>query len=166
GIAAVGRRLLGPWPAIAAVAVLATTDTFFRYGGAVRLDPPLVLLANAAAVPALLGWRSRRSWLLACSFAALAMLVKPPFGLVPFLAASGARAMRDRSWTPLILGALGVLLACMPLLAFLAADRTILHAGWWDGFLRDQVLGSAMGTRTDGSPEWWFPLATLAGRFW
>ncbi|HEY6913030.1 MAG TPA: glycosyltransferase family 39 protein, partial [Myxococcales bacterium] len=162
----VGGVLLGPWAGIAAGLALATTETFFHYGGAVRLDPLLVLLANAACVPALLGWRSRRSWAIASALAALAMLVKPPFGVVPFVAAAIARAVADRSWRPLWRGAVGAALACVPVLAFLALDRTVVHAGWWSGFVENQLLSSALGRRPDGSPQWWFPFFTVAGRFW
>jgi len=166
GVAAVGTRLFGRWPTIAATLVLATSDTFFRYGGAVRLDPALMLLSNAAAVPALLGWTSRTAWLGASGLAATAMLVKPPFGLIPFIAAAGSSAVFERSWRPVLRGMLGALLACIPLVAFLLLDRLAIHGGWWDGYLRNQVLASAFGNRPDGSTEWWFPLATIAGRFW
>jgi 4-amino-4-deoxy-L-arabinose transferase-like glycosyltransferase len=166
GILEIGKRLLGVWPAIAGTLVLATTDSFFGYGGAVRLDPLLVLLANAAAVPELLRWRSRRSRVAACGLAAGAMLVKPFFGLVPFVAAAASNAACERSWRPLGRGMAGALLAAIPLFFFLVLDRLALHAGWWDGYLRNQIVGSALGTRPDGSPQWWFPLATIAGRFW
>ncbi|HET7788437.1 MAG TPA: glycosyltransferase family 39 protein [Myxococcales bacterium] len=161
-----GDALLGRWAGLAAGLVLATTETFFRYGGAVRLDPLLVLLSTAACVPALLGWRSRRSWAIASALAALAMLVKPPFGLVPFFASAAARAIVDRSWRPLARGALGAAVACVPVVAFLAVDRAVLHAGWWTGYVQSQLLGSALGRRTDGSTQWWFPFLTVAGRFW
>jgi len=28
------------------------------------------------------------------------------------------------------------------------------------------LLGSALGRRPDGSPQWWFPFLTVVGRFW
>src|SRR5205085_8872334 len=97
GLAVAGRKLLGEWPALAAVLVLATTETFFRYGGATRLDPLLVLVANAAAAPILLGSRGAAGWASAGFGAAAAVLVKGPFGILPLIAASGARAIADRS---------------------------------------------------------------------
>ena len=38
GVGLVGRRLMGDWPALAAMLVLASTETFFRYGAQTRLD--------------------------------------------------------------------------------------------------------------------------------
>ena len=166
GLAVAGRKLLGEWPALAAVLVLATTETFFRYGGATRLDPLLVLLANAAAVPFLLGWRRWPAIAVAGILAALATLVKGPFGLVPLLAAAGARAWADRSFQPLARGVAAALLASLPLLGFLMADHFWLYGGWWETYGLGQLLASATGARSDGSLHWWFPLATVIGRFW
>jgi 4-amino-4-deoxy-L-arabinose transferase-like glycosyltransferase len=166
GVALAARRLIGAWPAVLATFVLATTDTFFRYGGETRLDPLLVLLANAAAWPILVGPASRRSWLVATGIASLAMLVKGPFGLVPFLAAACARAWADRSLRPMLYGMGGAAVACLPLMGFLLLDDIRWHAGWWDGYFRSQLLSSATGARPDGNRQLWYPLATVAGRFW
>lgn len=166
GVALAARRLLGAWPAVLATLVLATTDTFFRYGGETRLDPLLVLLANAAAWPILVGPASRRSWFVASGIASLAMLIKGPFGLVPFLAAACARAWADRSLRPMLYGMGGAAAACLPLMGFLLLDDIRWHAGWWDGFFRSQLLSSATGARPDGNKQFWYPLATVAGRFW
>jgi len=166
GVFIIGRRMLGTWPAVLATLVLATTDTFFRYGAATRLDPVLMLLANAAAAPILLGAESAGAWVAAISAAALATLVKGPFGLVPFVAAAAARSWGDRSRKPLLIAATGAVLASAPLIGFLLIDRSFLHAGWWDVYFRLQVLGSATGLRTDGETGFWYPFVTIAGRFW
>jgi 4-amino-4-deoxy-L-arabinose transferase-like glycosyltransferase len=158
-VAAIARRLLGPWPAVASTLVLATTETFFRYGGATRLDPLLMLLANAAAAPVLLG--QALPWAAAAPAAALAVLVKGPFGVLPLVAACGARAIADRSPRILLRGALATVLALLPAAAFVA-----LAPGWWETYGRSQLFGSALGARSDGSLEPWFPLLTVAGRFW
>src|SRR5687767_8530330 len=50
-----GTRLLGARAGLAAMLVLATTESFFAYGGRSKLDPPLVLLATLGATPLLLG---------------------------------------------------------------------------------------------------------------
>lgn len=160
-VAWIARRMLGAWPAIAATLVLALTETFFRYGGATRLDPPLVLLANLAAAPVLLGATGAASWAFAGVTAAAAVLVKGPFGILPLIAACGARAILDRSPKTLLAGALTGGLALVPAVAFV-----VLGPGWWDTYGRNQLFASAVGARTDGAPQPWFPLLTLSGRFW
>lgn len=160
-VAFIGRRMLGAWPAIAATLVLATTETFFRYGGATRLDPLLVLLANAAVALVLLGSGGAAPWALAGAAAAGAVLVKGPFGIVPLIAACGARALVDRSPRTLFSGAITAALALVPAIAFVA-----LAPGWWETYGRNQLFASAVGARTDGATQPWFPLVALAGRFW
>ncbi len=164
--AGIGTKLLGEWPALIATLTLAATETFFRYGAEIRLDPLLVLLANAAALPALFGTTRRGPWIAATLFAALAVLVKGPFGLVPLVAAAVARTALDRSAAVLVRAVLVAALACVPIAAFLLLDRAVLHAGWWEAYGQRQLFASATGARTDGSTEWWFPFATIAGRFW
>ncbi len=166
GVGLVGRRLMGDWPALAAMLVLASTETFFRYGAQTRLDGLVVLFGNAAAVPAILGSRRAAHWFVAAVSAALAVLVKGPFGLVPLVAAASARAIVDRSASALTRGVLVAVTASTPTLAFLLLDRSVLHAGWWGSYVHDQLLSSAVGMRTDGSLHWWFPFASVAGRFW
>jgi 4-amino-4-deoxy-L-arabinose transferase-like glycosyltransferase len=166
GVGLVGRRLMGDWPALAAMLVLASTETFFRYGAQTRLDGLVVLFGNAAAVPAILGSRRAAHGFVAAVCAAVAVLVKGPFGLVPLLAAVAARAIVDRSASTLIRGLLIAVAASIPTLVFLLLDRSILHAGWWASYVQGQVVSSAMGRRTDGSLQWWFPFASVAGRFW
>ena len=68
GVGLVGRRLMGDWPALAAMLVLASTETFFRYGAQTRLDGLVVLFGNAAAVPAIARLSTSCSLVRGCSF--------------------------------------------------------------------------------------------------
>jgi 4-amino-4-deoxy-L-arabinose transferase-like glycosyltransferase len=157
-----GWRLLGLEAAIGAGLVLSLTDTFFLYGGRARLDPPLLCFALAGAAPALFERPSARSWLLASGSAAVAALVKGPFGLTPLFCAVCARAVSDRSFGHFRAGALAVAAAALPAVIFLrVADKS-----WWDVYVRLQLVGSALGTRTDGSLSPWAALTSVAGRFW
>lgn len=160
------RRLFGLWPAAVAALILAATENFFLYGARSRLDPLLVLLANGAALPFLLGATRRRSYWLGGAAAAAAVLIKGPFGLVPWVAAATARAVSDRSLRPLVIGFAGALLATLPLALFLLSDRFAGDGSWWEGYVRGQLLASATGERTDGALAWWQPLRSIAGRFW
>jgi 4-amino-4-deoxy-L-arabinose transferase-like glycosyltransferase len=165
-VAWVGRRLGGWTMATGAVLVLGTTESFIIYGGRARLDPLLLLFVTGSVAP-LLGWPpSARRWLLGALLAALATLVKGPFGLIPFLAAAVARAFELRSVKWLALGAGLTLLAGAPVLTFLLADRTWGTGTWWHGYVVDQLLASATGGRGDGLEPPWFPFATVATRFW
>src|SRR5260370_32689367 len=56
--------------------------------------------------------------------------------------------------------------ACLRLLGFLLFAAIRWHAGGWDGYFRSQLLSSATGARPDGNKQIWYPLATVAGRFW
>lgn len=148
------------------MAVLATTETFLRYGAETRLDPILVAFANLAAAPLLLGANGFGAWAGVTGAAAVAVLAKGPFGLVPLFAAAVARVVHDRSARVLSRAAIAGAIGCVPLAAFLLADRWILHAGWWQTYGYGQLLASAAGAREDGTLAWWFPFATVAGRFW
>src|SRR5262249_36475227 len=150
GTGLVGWRLIGPWPAIGAMVVLATTGSFFRYGAEIRLDPLLVLPANLAAVPALLGTTRVLPWVAAGVAAALAVLVKGQFGLIPLVAAAVAKAADERTLSVLVRAGIVGFLACLPISAFLLIDRFILHAGWWETYGQGQLIASAMGMRNDG----------------
>jgi 4-amino-4-deoxy-L-arabinose transferase-like glycosyltransferase len=165
-VAWIGWRWLGPPCAFVATLVLATTESFFFYGGRLRLDVPLVLLATSASVPFLLGASGLFACSLAAGLAALAVLVKGPFGLIPLVAVILARAWVDRSKRMLWLGAITVVVAVLPAAVFLLVDRYLGTATWWDGYLNKQVMASALGGREDGHFNWWFPLASIAGRFW
>jgi 4-amino-4-deoxy-L-arabinose transferase-like glycosyltransferase len=165
-VAFMGRRL-GDWSmATVAVLLLGTTESFIIYGGRPRLDPLLLLLVVASLVPVLAFPPSLRRWALAALFAALAALVKGPFGLVPLLAAGLAVAWEKRSlrWASAALACTA--LAAVPVAAFLLGDRTWGSGSWWRGYVDVQLLASAMGERADGLEPPWFPFATVAGRFW
>jgi 4-amino-4-deoxy-L-arabinose transferase-like glycosyltransferase len=162
----VGRRLGGWATATVAILVLGTTESFIIYGGRPRLDPLLLLLVAASLAPVLAWPPDRRRWLLGALFAAGAALVKGPFGLVPFLAAGMVLAWEQRStrWFARALGFTG--LAAAPVVLFLGADRLWGSGNWWNGYVVAQVLASATGGRFDGLEPPWFPLATIATRFW
>jgi 4-amino-4-deoxy-L-arabinose transferase-like glycosyltransferase len=163
----VGRRLWGPWPALAAALVLATTEGFFLFGARARLDPLLVMLSNAAAVPFLIGTQRRWALTAGAAAAACAVLVKGPFGLVPWVASALARSVADRSWRPLLQGILGSVAAAIPLAAFLWTNQAYGDGTWWHGYGQGQLLASAAGRRSFASSvPWWFPFRSMAGRFW
>jgi 4-amino-4-deoxy-L-arabinose transferase-like glycosyltransferase len=147
----IARRLAGDWAGVAAVLLLGTCESIWQYGGRLLLDPPLFLLATAAAGAALAG---RWGW--AAVLGGLATLIKGPFGLLPFACVA---AMRVRDWRALA----AVAAAIAPLVLFLAVDP---GGGWRTGYFQAQLLGSAAGGRGDGVGAWWFPLAVVARRFW
>jgi 4-amino-4-deoxy-L-arabinose transferase-like glycosyltransferase len=161
-----GRRLGGWSMATVAILVLGTNESFTIYGGRPRLDPLLLLLVTASLAPVLAFPPAARRWLLGALFAALAALVKGPFGLLPFLAAGLAVAWEHRSprWLASALG-LG-LLSALPVTGFLLFDRAFGGGTWWKGYVDVQLLASAMGERSDGLEPPWFPFLTIAGRFW
>lgn len=159
--ATVARRAAGPWAATVALLALALPDSFFVRAGHPFLEPPLLLLSTAAALPPLLGVPSWRGWLTAGLLAALACAVKGPFGLVPLVAATTARALVERSPRLLLAGAATTLAAATPTALFLA-----LSPEWWEGYVRHQLLASALGERMDGRPDWYLPWLTAARRFW
>jgi len=150
---------------LAAALLLAVTESFFAYGGRPRLDPLLVLLSTWSAAIILVDHRGAGRWLAAAVIAAGAALVKGPFGLVPLVAASLALAVATRSLRPLLSGAAAATAAAIPVAVFLLWDRA--HGqSWWNGYWRGQLLASATAERMDGSTAWWFPFASIAGRFW
>ncbi|MHB8418812.1 MAG: hypothetical protein ACYDCL_12100 [Myxococcales bacterium] len=161
-----GNRLAGPWAGLAALLVLATCESIWRYGGRLWLDPPLVLLATASAVPALLPRPRAGSWLLAAALAAGAALVKGPFGLLPLPCAALAAAAAYRQPRRLAFGLAATVAAAAPAFAFLLLDRARGGGSWWDGYLVQQVAASATGRRTDGRSLWLYPFQVVAGRFW
>jgi 4-amino-4-deoxy-L-arabinose transferase-like glycosyltransferase len=161
-----GRRLGGWSMAAVAILVLGTDESFIIYGGRPRLDPLLLLLVVASLLPVLAWPPTARRWLLSALFAALAALVKGPFGLLPFLAAGLAVAWEHRSLRWLGAAAGLTVVAAMPMAGFLLADRTWGTGTWWRGYLGVQLLASATGGRADGLEPPWFPFATVAARFW
>jgi 4-amino-4-deoxy-L-arabinose transferase-like glycosyltransferase len=165
-IGSLGRRLGGWSMATVSILILGTTESFIIYGGRPRLDPLLLLLVTASLLP-VLGWPpTAKRWLLGAVFAALATLVKGPFGLLPFFAAGLAVAWEKKSFA-WYFAALGLsAMAALPVLAFLVADKDWGGGTWWNGYLGAQVLASIQGNRTDGLEPAWFPFATVATRFW
>jgi 4-amino-4-deoxy-L-arabinose transferase-like glycosyltransferase len=160
-------RRLGGWTmATLTVLVLATTESFIIYGGRERLDPLLLLLVVASLAPLLAFPPTARRWLLGALFAALAALVKGPFGLLPFLAAGLAVAFAYRSVRWAAMAGAFTLLAALPVAAFLLADKVWGSGTWWMGYVEAQLFGSATGERLDGLEPPWFPFTTIAGRFW
>ncbi len=161
-----GWRLLDPWSAVCAVLVLGLTETFFIYGARPRLDPPLLFFSTAAAALVLNRPGQIRSWLLAAALGAVSCLIKGPFGLLPLAAAAAACAIVERSTKPLLLGVFATLLAAFPTALFVWIDHIAGSGSWWEGYRRSQLLASALGSRTDGSTRPFYPLLSIAGRFW
>jgi 4-amino-4-deoxy-L-arabinose transferase-like glycosyltransferase len=161
-----GRRLGGWSMAAVALLLLGTTESFIIYGGRPRLDPLLLFFVIASLAPVLGFPPSARRWLLGALFAALAALVKGPFGLLPFFAAALAVAWESRSprWASAAVGL--TVLSALPVAAFLWGDRVWGQGTWWKGYLDVQLLASATGERGDGLEPPWFPFASVAGRFW
>ena len=151
--ARIAARLEGPWAGVATALALGTCESIWQYGGRVLLEPPLLLLTTLSVGAVL---RPVPRWGLAALFAALAVLVKGPFGLLPL--ACVAAALGPRAW---LRCAIACVAAAVPLALFLWT-----HPSWEQGYLRDQLVASATGARLDGVLAWWFPLAVIAGRFW
>lgn len=172
-LAGAGAALVGWEAATVATVVLSLNDTFFLYGARPRLDPLLML---AVAVTCLALTRARRkkgtgyfsAWMeaLAVAGAAVGALVKGPFGLAVLGCWLLAEWLLDRSWGRAVRSAVMFLLACLPLAAFLGWDLGWNGGAWWTGYVKDQLLASALGGRDDGVLAWWYPLASIAGRFW
>jgi hypothetical protein len=131
--------------------LLGTCESIWHYGARLLLDPPLLLFATTAVGAGLAG---RWGW--AAVLAALATLIKGPFGLLPLACVAVTRV---RDWR----AAAAVVAATVPLVLFLALDPA---GGWRTGYLEAQLLASASGGRADGVAAWWFPLAVVARRFW
>jgi 4-amino-4-deoxy-L-arabinose transferase-like glycosyltransferase len=161
-----GRRLGGEAVAVSAVLVLIATDSFLLIGGRSRLDPLLFLFTTASLLPVLSETPTGRRWALGAAFAALGTLVKGPFGLIPFAAGTAAVALERRSWRWLLAGAGFTLAAAVPLGAFLLYQRLAGDRTWWSLYVEAQLLASALGERTRGNRPPWYPLGSLAGRFW
>jgi len=107
-----------------------------------------------------------RSWLLGAALGAASCLIKGPFGSLPLAAAAGALAIAARSPKPLVLGAFASLLAVIPAALFVWIDHIAGNGSWWEGYGRSQLLASATGSRADGSGSAFYPLLSIAGRFW
>jgi 4-amino-4-deoxy-L-arabinose transferase-like glycosyltransferase len=159
----VTAALAGRWAGVAAALVLGTCESIWQYGGRPLLDPPLLFFATAAAAAVLL---PRPRFVPAACCAAIAVLIKGPFGLVPLASCALARALVERSPRLLANGAAASAGAALPAAAVLLWDRFAGAGTWWHGYLEAQLAASASGARSDGIGAWWFPLSVVAGRFW
>ena len=165
-VALAGRltaALAGRWAGVAAALVLGTCESIWQYGGRPLLDPPLLLFATAAAGAVLL---PRPRFVLAACCAAIAVLIKGPFGLVPLASCVLARALVERSPRLIASGAAASVAAALPTAALLLLDRFAGGGTWWHGYFEAQLAASATGARYDGIGAWWFPLRVVVGRFW
>ncbi len=160
----VSTRLYGAWAGVASVLVLGTSESFFLYGSRTLLEPPLLFLATAAAVPLLFEQVTTRGWVLALLLASAATLVKGPFGLLPLAAASASRALLSRSWRDVVLGVVVTSLAAVPVAAFLLHDRAFGDGSWWAGYLHAQLLASMEGTPGEEAMPFWFPWRVILGQ--
>lgn len=151
-----------------AVLALISTEGFLFSSAAFRLDAPLVCCALLAAAPALVlerpSWRGASVAVLAVT---AATLIKGPFGLVPLVAAGLTRSFTPG---PVRLRWLGWTIACA-LAGSVALGAFLVHAhvtgsDWWSGFAEQQLLASALGTRTDGLQPWWYPARALGEHWW
>jgi 4-amino-4-deoxy-L-arabinose transferase-like glycosyltransferase len=147
----IARKLGGAWAGVCTVLLLGTCEAIWHYGARPLLEPLLFLFATAAAGAAL----SDRWWL-AAVLAAIAALVKGPFGLLPLASVALARLPRWR-------GLAAVAAATAPVCLFLLIDPA---GGWREGYLHGQLLVSAVGQRSDGVALWWFPFSVIVRRFW
>ena len=132
-IAACGRiaeRIAGWRAGVAAILLLGTCESIWRYGGRPLLDPPLWFFATASVDAAL-----RDRWRSAALLGAVAVLIKGPYGLLPLACAALARLSNPR----LILASV---LSVVPLCVFLLIDPA---GGWRSGYLYGQLLASANG---------------------
>ena len=161
-----GARLFGRTAALLGVLVLTTTDAFFQSAGRMRLDNLLLLLATASTLPL---WRPDRiapaQWAISAALSSLAVLVKGPFGLLPLVASTLARAVTLRRAREILVGGLAAIAALVPVIVFLAHDALLGDGSWWRGYVLHQIYASARGLRSDGDPGL-VPLTSLVGRFW
>ena len=155
------RAIAGPAAALAAGVSLALCESIWHYSARLLLDPPLLLLTTLSCLAWCQGRRPR-----AAIWAALAVLVKGPYGLLPLLAVGGATLLLDRSARSARHLALVCMAALAPAFAFLVADRVWGDGSWWRGYLLDQVHASLAGERRDGVTGPFYPLRVIAGRFW
>jgi 4-amino-4-deoxy-L-arabinose transferase-like glycosyltransferase len=148
--ARIARTLRGPPAEIGTVLLLGTCEIVWHYGGRPLLEPPLLFFATASAAAAL-----ECRWAAGSAFAALATLVKGPFGLLDLACAGLFRRP--------LKAAVATAAAVLPAAVFVLCDP---GGGWREHYWRAQILGSASGMRGGGIALWWFPWAVIAGRFW
>ena len=160
-VGVLGHRLSGAWAALASMFVLATSQYYFFQTSYPTLDPLLLLLTTASVVPLIAGATRGRDWVIAWFFAAIAVAVKGPFGLLPLGGVLGARVLVDRSWRHLGWGGLAFVLAIAPVALFLA-----LRPDWREGYGVGQLLASATGQRSDGGDGYALAMKFIGERYW
>lgn len=158
-----GRRLANWRVGLLAGFFLITTEQFVFTGALARLDPPLIFFSLLSATPVLISPRSVRSFFVVTLCAGLACAIKGPFGLVLPVAATAIRAIRDRDARWLVFGGAATALATLPTFAFLILTT---DATWRSGYVDQQLLASATGTRSDGERSPLFPAVAVALHFW
>ncbi len=161
-----GARVFGRAAALVGALVLVSTESYFRYAAQPHLDRLLLLLVTAATLPL---WRPvpvpRSCWAWSTGLTVLAVLVKGPFGLLPLVATTFARAAALRSAREFLSGCVAAAVATLPAAAFLAHDAWLGDGSWWRGYVLDQLYASFLGLRSDGE-QGLVPLSSLVGRFW
>lgn len=145
--------------------LLGTTASFFELAATVRLDQLVVLATTAGGLALLEDERPWRSWLLAAVGAAAGVAVKGPFGLVPIAAITVSRVVVERK-PLLLLPALGVALVAVAGPGFWLLHSSRAGGDWYTGYVENQLLASALGSRMDGSPSALEPWLTVSRRFW
>lgn len=145
-----------------AALVLGLTPAFFTTAALVRLDGWALLGAALVTLGLSEERLGRRAWAFAALGAVVGVAAKGPFGGVPLVAFALARAWEARSGRPLLAGAaVGAVALVLPAAFLLTAS-----ADWWQGYVVDQLVASARGSRGDGSSAPWAPLVSVVGRFW
>lgn len=160
-----GSRLGNRRTGVAAAFLLATCESFFRYQARARLDGPLTFFFTAS-VFAIIWHRERTAgWIAGGLLAGFGALVKGPPALgapvaaVLFLAIRGDVPPLRRTLVALLFAGL------LPAL-FLLYDQLAFDGYWWRGYVQGQLLGSALGVRTDGHTQPFYLLRSLSTRFW
>src|SRR5262249_34071038 len=87
-------------------------------------------------------------------------------GLIPFAVGTTAVALEQRSWRWVLEGLALTGAAAVPVGSFLLYQRLAGDRTWWSLYVEAQLVASALGERTRGNRPPWYPLTSLAGRFW
>lgn len=148
-----GRKLVSLEFGLIAGFALATTERFIAYGAMHRLDPSLIFFALLSCGPLIFQRRDARGFAVMAIAAAIACLIKGPFGLVLPVAMTLGLTFANRELKWLAFGAAACVAALIPVTTFV-----LLNQRWWDGYVLQQLLASATGTRTDGDSS---PIGTL-----
>jgi 4-amino-4-deoxy-L-arabinose transferase-like glycosyltransferase len=160
------HRIAGPSAGVIGMLVMSNHRLFYLTGARPRLDPVLLLLVTASAVPLLFPRIERRHWTMALCFCSMAVLVKGPFGLLPLAGLIAARSIVDQSRRVLGIGSMVILLSLIPVATFLLWNKFFGDESWWNSYLINQVLASATGARSDGTDMPWYPLTLVVQRSW